>query len=210
MTGTADPRSVIETGLAELAIAAPESALDSLAKLSVLVADWGKRINLTGHRTPESIARRLVLDAAALLAALPSRSFQSLADLGTGAGFPGLPIAVLCPQARVLLIDSRERRHHFQRHAIRELALENVVALRGRFDELEAERCEVVVAQAVAGPAQLTGSLLRWAQPGALLVVPGGTSAREGSELAGLDVRTIDYQVPLQGPARTLWTATLR
>ena len=118
-------------------------------------------------------------------------------------------MAILRPELEVILVEARERRHHFQRHAIRELGLSNVRALRGRIEEIRPECCESVVAQAVAPPNELTAWMLRWALPGAILIVPGGTSPR--SSLATdrvLASREAHYQVPLGGPARTIWLAT--
>jgi 16S rRNA (guanine527-N7)-methyltransferase len=199
---------LLADGLQELGISVSETTRESLVGLAQLVDDWGRRINLTGHRGPEAILRRLVLDAAALQAALPD-SIETLVDLGSGAGFPGLPIAILRPATRVLLVEARERRHHFQRHAIRELGVPNARALRGRLEVVDPEPADVVIAQAVAGPEELAGWMLRWAKPGGLLVVPGGTSERaslpEAAALRG--VRNARYRVPLGGPERTLWLA---
>jgi 16S rRNA (guanine527-N7)-methyltransferase len=207
VTGIESVRALISSGLSELSGApAPPGALAQLAELAVLVADWGERINLTGHRDAETVARRLVLDAAALQAALPR--VYTVADLGSGAGFPGLPIAILEPDARVVLVEARERRHHFQRHAIRSLGLSNVSAIRGRLEEVEPSPSALVIAQAVAPPERLVPWMLRWASPGGLLAVPGGTSPREARAAVGLERQeSQSYQVPLEGPSRTVWTA---
>jgi 16S rRNA (guanine527-N7)-methyltransferase len=207
---------LVETGLAELAVSASDQTVDSLVKLALLVEAWGRRINLSGHRDADTITRRLVLDAAALMQLLPPAlsptppQCQSLADLGSGAGFPGLPIAILRPELEVVLVETRERRHHFQRYAIRELGLANVRAIRGRFEEIEPVRCHAVVAQAVAAPGDLVDWMLRWALPGASLIVPGGTFPRSagtpGTRAPGLSGSRGDhYQVPLGGPSRSVW-----
>lgn len=195
---------LISSGLAELSLE-PEAA-GPLASLATLVDDWGKRINLTGHRDASAVARRLVLDAAALHTVLPA--VGSLVDLGSGAGFPGLPLAILRPQASFVLVEARERRHHFQRHAVRSLGLENVRVVRGRFEELDPDPADCVVAQAVASPDVLVGWMLRWARPGALLVVPGGTFPRTVADAGALlDPRNDTYRVPLGGPERTVWVS---
>ena len=199
--------AVLSEALGELGLELPPRAVENLVSLARLVESWGARLNLTGHRDTDSITRRLVVDAAALLAHLPS--FETAADLGAGAGFPGLPIAVLRPESRVFLVEARERRHHFQRQAIRHLGLENTEAIRGRFEDLEPVRCDLVVAQAVAAPAQLVDGMLRWASPGAVLAVPGGALPRSAGTHAGLvGSEVVSYDVPLGGPTRTLWLGT--
>lgn len=152
---------------------------------------------------------RLILDALALSRQLPTAS--SLADLGSGAGFPGLPLAIARPEMRTLLVDSRERRHHFQRAAIRALGLTNVRALRGRIEQLDPEPSEIVIAQAVSTPSRVLGALLDWAQDGGLVVIPGGEQPPDpGAHPQLLDAEIRRYRAPLGGPARTLWIGTRR
>jgi len=189
--------------LAELGLAAAPEQVRALLELSGLVERWGQRMNLSGHRTAEAVVRRLVLDAAALLAVAPG--FSSLADLGSGAGFPGLPIAILRPDVRVTLVDSRERRHHFQRAVCRELGLRNVEPIRGRLEELEAMPHEAVLAQALAEPRRAIAWMRPWAAPGGWLLIPStpdGPELPSGEGLAAVEVR--EYAVP-GGPRRRLW-----
>ena len=148
--------------------------------------------------------RRLILDAAALLEVLPE--FGSLVDLGSGSGFPGLPIAVLEPSRSVLLVDSRLRRHHFQRTAVRELDLDNVSLLRGRIEALEAQPGDMVIAQALARPEQALEWMIPWARPGGWLAVPGGAEPPQiRATTTDVDATTRHYRVPIGGPQRSLW-----
>jgi 16S rRNA (guanine527-N7)-methyltransferase len=166
-------------------------------------------MNLSGYRDPETILRRLVLDAAALHAALPEA--PSIADLGSGAGIPGLPLALLAPDVPVLLVESRLRRHNFQKAARRELGLENVSLLRGRIEELPPRPAGLVVAQAVAPPSTVVGWMLPWTDPGGWLAIPGAAEALEPlatSRQPGLEAPELrSYSVPLGGPQRCLWVA---
>lgn len=198
--------SVLHAGLEELALdpglAAP------LATLCELLAKWGARMNLTGHRTPEGMAQRLVLDALALGAALPLGAPESVADLGSGAGFPGLPLAIRWPGCRVTLVDARERRHHFQRAAIRTLDLPHVTPRRGRLEELTPEPHAVVVAQALAQADQAVAWMLPWVAPGGWIALPRSAEAPPLSPPPGLEApRTVAYRVPLGGPERIVWLA---
>ena len=117
-------RERLKRGLDEIGWEAERGQIDQLLSLAELLESWGQRINLTGHQSQAEIVSRLVLEAVGLLTAAPA--FESLVDLGSGAGFPGLPVAILLPSVQVTLVDSRKRRHHFQKAAIRELGLENV------------------------------------------------------------------------------------
>jgi 16S rRNA (guanine527-N7)-methyltransferase len=200
-------RSLLVEGFDELRLAATPSQLDRLLELSQLLGQWSKRINLTGHRTVPEIVRRLILDAAALCAQLPE--IASLADIGSGAGFPGLPVAILRADCRVTLVESRERRHHFQRHVIRQLGLDNVRAELGRAEALEPSIHAAAIAQAVARPADALPLLLPWVGIGGLLFFPGSNPP---PPIPDADFRArfepcVTYKVPLGGPDRTLWMA---
>lgn len=186
----------------------PEQAT-KLVELSRLVASWGERMNLTGHRGPEAIFDQLVVDALALreqirklVAASPG---QRLVDLGSGAGFPGLPIAIMEPDTTVTLVDSRERRHHFQRAARRELGLSNVEPRLGRIEDLEATPCDVTVAQALARAEQAVELGLVWTRPGGLIVIPGASAPpRIQTRPDVSSCGTCTYETP-SGRSRSLW-----
>jgi len=183
------------------------AVLEALAELAILVEGWAHRMNLTGHRTAEAVVRRLILDAAALDSALP-RGIGTLVDVGSGAGFPGLPLAILHPEREILLVEARERRHHFQRMAIRELRLANVDAWHGRAESLSPSPHDVGIAQAAAAPSEAAALLLPWIRPGGWLLVPGGIHAPNVGPQAGVgSERIVHYRVPLGGPERSLWLA---
>ena len=128
----------------------------------------------------------------------------SLLDIGSGAGFPGLPIAVLRAETQVVLIESRERRHHFQCEAIRALGLENVQAMLGRAEQLKGPECRAAIAQAVA-PSDALPLLLRWVGEDDFLLFPGSEQPPSLPEHPMVvPVSCVEYRVPCGGPVRTL------
>jgi len=204
---------LLQAGLSELSWRVPTEVPELLADLALLLGRWATRINLTGHRTVPGIVRRLILDAAAQLQALQLETgpLASVADLGSGAGFPGLPMAILSPSSQVLLVEARRRRHHFQRAAIRELGISNVRAVLGRIEAVDRVPSQLVLAQAVARPSEVLPLLALWALPGGWVVIPGGSEAPDPGQLPELaDARVVRYHVPLGGPQRTLWIGRLR
>jgi 16S rRNA (guanine527-N7)-methyltransferase len=173
-----------------------------------MLAHWAARMNLTGHRSAESIARRLVLDALALGETLPDHPPASLADLGSGAGFPGLPLAIRWPRCRITLVDARERRHHFQRAAVRELGLANVAPVRGRIEDLAPLPNAVVVAQALAEPGRALAWMAPWVEPGGWLALPRSPRTQPPRGVPGFEsIGSRPYRVPLGGPEREIWLA---
>lgn len=113
--------------------------------------NWGARVNLVGSLEPEALARH-VEDSLAAARALP-RDLR-VADLGSGAGFPGLPVAIERPDLAITLVEIRERRVHFLRHVVRTLGLGNATVLRVDLAGPPPERWDRVLLRAVAPPAR--------------------------------------------------------
>lgn len=204
--------SLLEHGLTGLGSPADSDTIRQLTDLVMLLDHWAQRINLTGHRDPLSMAQGLVLDAAALSATLPELlAAKSLTDLGSGAGFPGLPLAILHPDLEVRLVDSRLKRNHFQRAVRRELKLTHVQSILGRSDEVEAVASDVVVAQAMTQPEQALELMIPWSRPGGLVVLPASEAAvRPDAPDAIAEMELREYRVPESGIRRKLWVARVR
>lgn len=201
-------RRTIKLGLEALQVHRDPDTLDRFARLSVILAEWAPKMNLTGHRGAEAIAQRLVLDAVALIRSLPT--YECLADLGSGAGFPGLPLAVLFPDRELISVEARSKRVSFQKTVIRELGLTNVKVRLGRIEELEPTPCDAVVAQAVAAPDKVVALMLPWCKAGGWMAIPGTPASLASPPPAAPthsqpEVRT--YQVPLGGAERRVWLA---
>jgi 16S rRNA (guanine527-N7)-methyltransferase len=199
-------RRVLADGFAELRLPADPTALERFEKLALLLDRWSQRINLTGHRGAIQIAERLLLEAAALSQVLPAAN--TLADLGSGAGIPGIPLAICRPQCSVRLVESRERRHHFQRAAIRELGLDNTSPLLGRAEELDVQPSDGVIAQAIARPDQALAWMRRWVAPGGWIALPTLPAAAP-SHPDLQPGRALRYGAP-RGPERAVWITRLR
>jgi 16S rRNA (guanine527-N7)-methyltransferase len=139
-------RLVRDAGTLGVALSAEDAArlftlLDELER-------WNRRYNLTAIRTRATMVTHHLLDS---LAVHPDLQGERIADVGTGAGFPGLPLAVCNPQRHFTLIDSTAKKIRFVEHAARVLGLGNVSAVHARIEALELERpFDTVVARAFA------------------------------------------------------------
>ena len=202
-----DPIDDYLARVAELAGAPdPEEAGVRLGRLARLIHGWNLATNLTGHRTLESIARDLVGPAAGLASVLPDSPTRSV-DLGSGAGIPGFPLVLVRPGQRVLLVEARERRHYFQREAIRVLGLEDrVEALRARAEHPPGERFGLVLAQAMAPPERALGWMLGWVEPGGWLVLPLGRPEHQPRMRSGVEHAELRrYRLPDESAERWVW-----
>ncbi|MDE2449763.1 MAG: 16S rRNA (guanine(527)-N(7))-methyltransferase RsmG [Gammaproteobacteria bacterium] len=133
---------------AALGVALTEHDAARLHQLLEELAHWNRRFNLTAISDLESMVSHHVLDSLAVHRYLHG---DSIADVGTGAGFPGLPLALVNPERRFSLIDSNGKKIRFVAHAVRTLGLVNVDPLQARAEMLRPERpFDTVLARAFA------------------------------------------------------------
>jgi 16S rRNA (guanine527-N7)-methyltransferase len=143
------PGSRLAAGVAKLGISLEPAQLDALAALAAELADWNTRVNLTAITAPDEVVDKHLLDS---LAVLPLLKGLAVADVGSGAGFPGLPLAIADPDRRFTLIESTGKKVKFIRHAVAKLALPNVEVVLGRAESYRPVRTfDAVVARAL-GP----------------------------------------------------------
>lgn len=157
---------------------------ETMAKLNLyaeMLTDWQTRMNLVGPATLPHIWERHFADSAQLLAFAPSGA--RWLDLGAGAGFPGLVVALLDPQARITLVESIAKKCRFLAAVADELGLQGrIVISNQRIEELRPQTAQIITARALASLAQL----FRWGLPHALAdtlwLLPKG--ARYAEEIA--------------------------
>jgi 16S rRNA (guanine527-N7)-methyltransferase len=148
-------------------VTAEQSA--ALEKFVALLLRWNEVYNLTGVRGADEIVDRHLVESFALRAHLEG---TAVADVGSGAGLPGLPLAIAEPQRAFTLIESRAKRVRFLRHVVGELELKNTVVAHSRAEDLQVERpFDTVLARAVAPPAELLGVCRHLMAPGSILLM---------------------------------------
>jgi 16S rRNA (guanine527-N7)-methyltransferase len=183
-------------------VSASASAL--LARYAGLVLAWGARINLTGARTPEALVDEHLADALALLPHLPGGAFRFV-DVGSGAGLPGIAIALLRSEASGVLLEPVRKKHAFLAHAIRALDLSGRVEARaeGLADHLEAggrAAYDVALSRAVWPAAE-------WLALGEPLLRPGGLLLGvEGAKAGALPPGAVRHPYRLGDRARAVIT----
>jgi 16S rRNA (guanine527-N7)-methyltransferase len=139
-------------GTAALGVTLSDADAARLVHLLDELERWNRTYNLTAIRDRDQMLTHHLLDS---LAIHPDLRGTSVADVGTGAGFPGLPLAVLNPERRFTLIDSNGKKIRFVQHAARELGLANVEGLHGRVETIKDRTFDTVVARAFAALPEL-------------------------------------------------------
>lgn len=160
------------SGAAQLGITLSETQAAQLLRLLDELDDWNQRMNLTAIRERAQQITKHLLDSLAVHSHLQG---TSVADIGTGAGFPGLPLAVVLPQLHFTLVDSTGKKLKFVDHAAQTLGLQNVQTVHTRAETYRPkERFDNVVSRAV-GPIE---TFVKWS--GHLCVGGGRLLAMKG------------------------------
>ena len=204
-------RDRIAKGLEALGIAPPPGAADKLAEYGRLLLEQNQVMNLTAITQPDQVADLHFLDSAALLDAAEFEGKQ-LIDVGTGAGFPGLPLAILVPTLQVTLLDSLGKRIHWLEQVCAALEVTNVRCIHARAEEQALEQgwrdsFDLAVSRAVAPLNLLCELCLPYVKPGgrflAMKSVDSGPetdlAARGIALLGGRLLPSYDYAIPGAG-----------
>ncbi len=159
--------SLLEPVLGEAGVSASDEQIIQLSRHYVLLRQWNQRVNLTAIRESRKIVERHFGESLFLAVSLPEA--KTVVDVGSGAGFPGLPLAVARPEIAVTLVESIGKKAVFLKEAARELG--NVRVLRARAEEVD-ERFDWAVCRAVS-PAEVLPALRNLADNVALMVSQG-------------------------------------
>ena len=164
-------QAIIE-GCEALAIRLPEGASVRLSAYLTLLERWNRAYNLTAVRDPEAMVGRHVLDS---LSILPWLEGPRVLDVGSGAGLPGIPLAVVRPDCQFYLLDSNGKRTRFLTQVAGELQLHNARVVRGRVEDYRPESLfDTVVSRAFATLADMVADAGRLCAPtGRLLAMKG-------------------------------------
>ena len=195
---------LLREGLASLGL--PDDGIPSLLRFSELLVEKNKVMNLTAITEPADIATLHFLDCASLLP-LAEWKGKTVVDVGTGAGFPGMPLRILEPSIRLTLLDSLNKRIDFLQEVCEDLGLTDVACVHGRAEEFAAHRREsfdIAVSRAVANLQMLSELCLPLVKVGGSFLSMKSVDSDQDREaakkaislLGGEISRVKDYAIP--------------
>jgi len=213
---TAGPIQLLERGLGELGLGGLKTSASKLIDYAELVIEHNAATNLTGARSVESFVAEQILDCLSLLAIMTPRG--PLVDVGSGAGLPGIPLAISLPSLPVFLLEPRAKRASFLRLAVVRLGLGKVDVIKssalGPGAQSLAGLAGATTLRAVADPERafaLAAPLLRVGGTAILYEGKAGRASRRQSSAArraGLsDIRIEAVSVPGLNASRHIWMA---
>lgn len=181
---------ILSKGLRQLNLAQPldDKQQSSLIKYVELLNKWNKAYNLTAVRKPEQMVTRHLLDS---LSICPYLRGKRLLDVGTGAGLPGIPLAIVFPERQFTLLDSNNKKTRFVVQAVSELELPNVDVVQSRVEEFESNTLfDTIITRAYSTIGDMIG------QTSHLLAADGVFLAMKGiNPLAEIDELSSDYSI---------------
>jgi 16S rRNA (guanine527-N7)-methyltransferase len=156
----ADPDfPTLQNACRQLSIELTLPQYESLVRYTRLLRDWNLRLNLVSRRDTDRILTYHVIDSLAVQRLIPSDA--RVCDIGTGAGLPGIPIALVRPDVKMFLIESSQKKSRFLQTATAELGLANVEVLNERAESLPGLDCDTVLSR-LAGPLR---DVVQYARP---------------------------------------------
>ena len=196
--------AILQEGLSALSL--PTQGIPALLRYAKLLAEKNQVMNLTAIPDPAEVASLHFLDSAALLTLADFRG-KRVVDVGTGAGFPGLPLKILEPSIHLTLLDAQRKRVDFLREVCEDLGLEDVECVHGRAEEFAQERREsfdIAVSRAVAALPVLAELCLPLVKPGGVFLAMKSVDCGEELDATGRAVQMLggrlekpfDYRIP--------------
>ena len=193
--------------LKQLNIELSDIQLEQFYKYRNILIEWNKFMNLTGITEPEEVITKHFIDSLTVLDKI--KKDASIIDVGTGAGFPGIPIKIAFPDTKIVLLDSLNKRIKFLNEVIEKLELQNIETIHGRAEELgrnknHREKYDIAIARAVAPLNILIEYLMPFAKvKGKCLCMKGSSSEEEIKNsknavkiLGGELIKTEDFYIP--------------
>ncbi len=178
-------KQILTDGIAALSGEITEKQIEQFERYSKLLVEWNEKMNLTAVTDPDGISVKHFLDSILPLFFVDMSGIGTIADIGTGAGFPGLPIKIMMPDVHMTLIDSLNKRVNFLNTVSEEIGIDGITCIHGRAEELGRnrdfrEQFDAVVSRAVANMTVLCEYCLPYvAVGGVFIALKAENSAQE-------------------------------
>ena len=168
--------------LNEFNIEISDYQLEKFNRYMKLLLEWNEKVNLTAIVEPDEVKIKHFLDSLTVLKYIKNE--DKVIDIGTGAGFPGIPLKIMKSNTKITLLDSLNKRINFLNIVIEELGLKNIEAIHGRAEEfarnkLYREKYDVAVSRAVANLSTLTEYMLPFVKVGGRCICMKGANVKE-------------------------------
>ena len=193
---------ILKKAAEEYGISLSETQLQQFDRYQELLVEWNQKMNLTALTEPKDVAIKHMIDSVSVYDEKWFSEGMSVIDVGTGAGFPGLPLKILCPSLKVTLLDSLNKRVKFLEAVVSELGLSDIVCVHARAEEAARqkqyrEKFDAVVSRAVARLPILAEYDLPFVRVGGFFAAMKGAKYEEEAEEAKKAVKLLGGGEPV-------------
>ena len=166
---------LLKLSAASIGVELSEKQIRQFIKYYEILVEWNSFMNLTGITEYEEVVQKHFVDSLALCKSIDLSNVNNLIDIGTGAGFPGVPLKIAYPHLKVTLLDSLQKRIKFLNEVVSQLGLEDVETIHGRAEDfakpsMKRETYDVCVSRAVANLASLSEYCLPYIKLGGYFI----------------------------------------
>jgi 16S rRNA (guanine527-N7)-methyltransferase len=201
---------ILLSGARILGLSLEPETLEAFGRFAEELMRWNQRMNLTALREERPIVVRHFLDSLTLARFLPEGA--SVLDIGSGAGFPGIPLKIVLPNLEVVLLEASRKKTYFHKHVIRSLKLTGIRTVWGRSDQPDVQMSleslfEVVVSRALSPLEVFLRDAAHYAHIGGMIIAMRGKDAEMSLRLEEFSLRldrTVTMDVPFDGIRRKL------
>lgn len=175
MEESVNKEQLLKSAAASIGVELNDKQVEQFIKYHEILVEWNSFMNLTGITEYEEVVQKHFVDSLALCKAINVNDVSNLIDIGTGAGFPGIPLKIAYPHLKVTLLDSLQKRIKFLDEVVNQLGLEEVETIHGRAEDfakpsMKRESYDVVVSRAVANLASLSEYCLPYVKVGGYFI----------------------------------------
>lgn len=175
---------IMHTASSDVNLPFSEETYNKFMQYKDMIKYWNEKVNLTAIVEDEQIVKKHFIDCIKIFKFSPLKEAKSIIDIGTGAGFPGIPIKIIKSDINVILLDSLNKRINFLNEVINKIELKNISTIHGRAEDFSRkieyrEKSDVAVSRAVANLAVLSELCIPYVKVGGHFVAMKGPSVEE-------------------------------
>ncbi|HEY8892425.1 MAG TPA: 16S rRNA (guanine(527)-N(7))-methyltransferase RsmG [Clostridium sp.] len=177
-----------------------EKKYDEFMRYKDLIKEWNEKINLTAIKEDEEIIKKHFIDSMKVFKFDQLKNAKSVIDIGTGGGFPGIPMKIIKPEINIVLLDSLNKRIKFLNEVIKDLQLENIKAIHGRAEDFAQEfqyreKFDIAVSRAVANLTVLSEFCIPYVKVGGYFVAMKGPAVEDEIKLSKNAIRMLGGKI---------------
>lgn len=197
-----DAGDLLRAGIEEIGFRYSEKQIDAFITYLEELKKWNRAYNLTGLKTDRDIIIKHFLDSLLFAKSLPPEAL-TLADIGSGAGFPGIPVKIMCPELAVFLIEPTRKKAVFLQHICNKLQLKNIEIMDKRIEEVKGLKVDVALTRALFSIRDFIGKTKDILNIKGTMILSKGPGLEK--ELEGIDQNNIsisDFKLPFENIIR--------